>query len=442
MAKQQPWIQVGNRWEQDLGFMTQFYASFAVPEGEAMHWMIASAVDYKHYGPSIDMERTIRAAWVELRYKFPVLGARVVDMKKIYEIPNNAALAAWLASSFHVHHDESVEDVFQRLRKTSYITLHVFPSSNQLMIAGSHTYVDGRGILYLFDAFFSTIATPGTFQFGDEHTRLPLTEDTLLGVTPVLSVADHENGLKVLAKFQQDAPIRMPVADMQQIPTGFVRQESKLSTATTTAIINACKQRDYTVTSAWHAALMLAVSKIQAAAGGNGTTYATFALYDLRQYFPESFESRSQPVSCYHGGLPLRVEPGSRSFDDISKEIRKGYLAEFQPHNLGTQPAMLSILPQIFAKGPPPSSAPVPSSLGIIDHYLGHSFGPHWEVDNVWVGDTMLSAEIQAFIWTWKGQIVLSGSFNSTYYTNAEVQALLAGVEKQMLKGLGINMAP
>jgi hypothetical protein len=442
MAKQQPWIQAGNRWEQDLGCMTKFYASIAPPEGQVMHWMVASAVDYRYHGPNIEMEETLRTAWVELRYKFPALGAQVVDMKKIYETPDDTVLAAWLASSFRVHQDETVEGVFQGLCNTPYITLHYFPSSSQLLIAGAHTYLDGRGALYLFDALFSTIANPGNFKFGDEHSRLSLTEDTLLGLPPVLSEADHERAGMALGQLQQDKPIRMPVANVQQTPKGSARQELKLSTSTSDAVIKACKQRGYTVTSAWHTAIVFAVSQIQAASREDGTTYTSFTNYDLRQYFPASFEPRSQPVSCYHGAVPLRIELGSKSFDEVSAAIKKSYMAEFQPNNIGTLPAMAGMLPPAFAKGPPPSSTPVLSSLGVVDQFLSHSFGPHWEVENIWVADTMLSAEIEAFLWTWKGQIVLSGSFNSAYYTNAEVRAFLERVEGEMIRGLGVTVAP
>lgn len=99
-----------------------------------MHWMIAGAVDIRYNGPKIDMEEALRKAWVEMRYKFPALGASVVDSKKVYETPDDKTLAAWLASSFRVHHQKTVEDTFKRLSNLPYITLNFFPSSNQLMI--------------------------------------------------------------------------------------------------------------------------------------------------------------------------------------------------------------------------------------------------------------------------------------------------------------------
>lgn len=230
----------------------------------------------------------------------------------------------------------------------------------------------------------------------------------------------------------------MPVKNMQQPPAGNAREQLKLSVALSDAVTKTCKERGFTVTSAWHTAVVRAVSEIQAAAGETGTTYASFTNYDLRPYFPASFNPRRQPISCYHVGAPLRVTPEGKSFDDISKEIRETYMTQCQPENILVFPAIGKMALQLFASGPPPSSTPVLSSLGIVDRFLSHSFGPHWEVDNIWVADSMLSAEIEAFLWAWKGQIVLSGSFNLAYYTYAEVQDFLLQTKEEMLNGLGI----
>jgi hypothetical protein len=307
------------------------------------------------------------------------------------------------------------------------------------MITTAHTYLDGRGILYLFDALFSIIASPSTFSFGSEHSRLPLSEDTLLGVPPVPTEENIQRAATTLRRFIHDKPIRMPVKDMQQIPGDSDRQELRLSVAISDAVVKACKQRGYTVTYAWHAAIVNAVLKIQAATGEPGTTYTSFVNYDLRKYFPATFDPRSQPISCYHSGTPLQVKPEGKSFDQISNALRETYQTEFISINVRSLPTMVDMMLPTFASGgPPPSSTPVLSSLGIVEQFLGHSFGPHWKVDDVWVADIMMSAEIEAFLWTWKGQIVLSGSFNLAYYSKAEVQAFLARVKGELLGGLGI----
>lgn len=56
----------------------------------------------------------------------------------------------------------------------------------------------------------------------------------------------------------------------------------------------------------------------------------------------------------------------------------------------------------------------------------------------MWLADTMMTAEIEAFLWTWKGQMVLSGSFNLAYYTKEEVQRWLLQIKEELFEGLDI----
>ncbi|KAH6866166.1 hypothetical protein B0T10DRAFT_569678 [Thelonectria olida] len=106
--------------------------------------------------------------------------------------------------------------------------MHFFPQSNDLMITAAYTYLDGRGTLYHYNAFFSSLIDPATFKFGDEAMRLPIFEDELLSLPKSPSETDEQNAATVLGLFVQEYPIGMPMKSNQQEPSGSSRQELKL----------------------------------------------------------------------------------------------------------------------------------------------------------------------------------------------------------------------
>ncbi|KAJ2971816.1 hypothetical protein NQ176_g7512 [Zarea fungicola] len=438
MTAKHPWEYKNGRWEQDAGFMTRFYASITPAVGQPMHWMIASVVKFQYKGDSRNVGDVLRNAWLEMRHKFPVIASQVVGSKKVYEIANDHTLAAWLESSFRVK-TGTVNDAFKTMTNVPYITLNYFPASNEIMIASPHTYADGRGLLYLVDAFFAAASNPGTFKFGDEHARLPPNEDTLLSLPEVITEGHYQKAGQTLGLLMQSDPIRMPVEDMTVPPGEVSREELKISAPLSGRIVAACKDRGYTVTSAWHTAVVLAVAKLQAAAGQVGKVYSSFSNYDLRSVFPSSFEPRHQPISCYHTGLPLAVTPEGKSFDAISSEIRSVYKTALSVETAASFPAVSKLAIDAFSAGLPPSSTPVLSSIGVLERFMGHSFGSEWEIEDFWMADCMLSAEVEMFLWAWKGQVVLSGSFNLAYYTNDQVAELLQNVKQELLNGLAIS---
>lgn len=63
-----------------------------------------------------------------------------------------------------------------------------------------------------------------------------------------------------------------------------------------------------------------------------------------------------------------------------------------------------------------------------------------WEIEDVWVADTMMTPEIEAFSWTWGGRMVLSECWNAAYYGEEDVTALLMKTVEFLGTGLEIEM--
>jgi hypothetical protein len=250
--------------------MEKFYTLFSVPPGQPLHLNIFTVVKFKYTGPSIDMEEALRAAWTKMRHLFPTIASRVASdnagqQTMVYDSPSPAELEAWLEESFVFHDAITAAEIASNIVSRSCITLHYCPSSSELLLQAEHTYMDGRGTLYLLDSFFEALAHPEQNEtFGDEVKSLPLALDDLIGWSECPSEEDRQLGLIMAGEYANPNPICLPVADIHLPPGNNLRCTVTLNEATTTAVIQRCKELRITVTPAWHAAIALATRDIQA----------------------------------------------------------------------------------------------------------------------------------------------------------------------------------
>ncbi|KPM43912.1 hypothetical protein AK830_g2614 [Neonectria ditissima] len=435
----QPWTRTGNAWQRSTGGMESFYASITTPDGQVGHWIICCVVQFEYLGQPIDLEKTLRDGWISLRHKYPGLASTVSGNTRVCEAPEEANIDEWTKKTFRVDEDTTAEQLFARLRSISSITLHYLPKTRELVINAPHSLIDGRGVIYLYNALFSQLANPqGTTG---NITGLPPTENKLLGLNSVSSEQNIQAAQNLLSRFANPKlPVRMPNVNFDQTPGDAARAQLKIPSGATAAIVAACKERGFTVTAAWHAALILAVREIQAAAGEDGSAFTTFTNFDLRRWFPESFDAAGIFAGPYHIALPVSVDLDGKEFVEIARDLSKNYKdpMAFAQGDLNFIPPTIAACEEIFKMGPAPSSTPVLSSMGVIDNYLKRNQGD-WKICEYWLADTMLSAEIQSFLWTWREELVLSGSYNAAYYETQEVDRFLEAIKEKLLQGLGIE---
>lgn len=88
----------------------------------------------------------------------------------------------------------------------------------------------------------------------------------------------------------------------------------------------------------------------------------------------------------------------------------------------------------------PPSSTPSLSSMGVVEELLAREYGD-WELTDFWISSTMLTGDIQMYLWTFRGRMTFSVCYNEGFYDIQEVNALLEETKRQLLAGLGIQQA-
>ncbi|RYP91231.1 hypothetical protein DL770_002623 [Monosporascus sp. CRB-9-2] len=167
--------------------------------------------------------------------------------------------------------------------------------------------------------------------------------------------------------------------------------ELKFSTRDTSAILQACKRKKFTLAAVWHAATSLATRDIQAQAEADGGG--------------DGRDDDAYTVSNHHTVLPVVVEPGEgRTFDELAGELTAFYRRGISqpPGAWGALRPMIEEITPLFASGDMTDTTPAVSSLGNIDPYIRRRY------------------------------------YNSGFYTPHGVQAFHERVTQTMIEGLGL----
>lgn len=266
MAAAYPWTEQDGVWRRKLGSMESFYLTLASPEGEAVHWMIGCCVSIAYTGKrSVDVENALRQAWKDMRHDFPNIAASIDPSTEEMVVGSDepATVEEWLQKSFQVHDGVAADELFSAFKSQFSITLHFLRDANELVVQAPHCLIDGRGILYLYHALFTALSRQSEdHSNGKLDTRPPnLTKpyDEWLGVSARPSEKNVKDAEGIFQRFAQDKPIMLPGVDFGCKPRIAVHKDLRLSEESTRAIVEACKRKGVTVTTAWHAALAMAV---------------------------------------------------------------------------------------------------------------------------------------------------------------------------------------
>ncbi|RYP35623.1 hypothetical protein DL767_003735 [Monosporascus sp. MG133] len=235
----------------------------------------------------------------------------------------------------------------------------------------------------------------------------------------------------MLEPLSSGEPISMP-ADVNASPGRNFSADLKFSIRDTSAILQACKRKKFTLTAVWHAAMALATRDIQAQAGRAGTN---------RPGGGDDPGDDAYTVSNHHTVLPVVVEPGEgRTFDDLADELTAFYRRGISepPGVWGALRPMIEEITPLFASGDMTDTTPAVSSLGNVDPYIRRRYGTNWEVEDVRFGDTATGPWLEGFLWAWRDRLILCSCYNSGFYTSRDVQAFHERVAQTMVEGLGL----
>ncbi|CAJ2509748.1 Uu.00g056480.m01.CDS01 [Anthostomella pinea] len=439
------WKQVGDHFEQEYGFQEQLYANIAVPPGQRGLFLGGSYVSFKYTGAEKDVTPLFRQAWVQMRHRYPAIAASATKRGKVYKSPNKKELEEWLEHTFKVSPEKTSAELFRDMRKTTHVTLNYLPECNELFMQSEHLHLDGGGVMCLWDDFFQAVVAPKEVVFGDEVPRLPPRSDDLLDLKEKTPGRGQEVAMSMLAPLDvgEGEAICMPV-DVTRAPSRCFTAEYKFDLRTSTAILQACKNRQVTVTAAWHAAMAIATRNVQAGVTGRpGTKFAGFTNFNLRGYFPKSADSYTGTVGNHYTILPFVVEPEAYSFDETARRLTAFYRRGLngQPDIWAAlQPMIETVFPDVTA--PLTDTTPAVSSLGNISQFIRTKYGSEWEIRDVWAADTVTGPWIDCFLWAWRDKLVICSSYNTGFYTPGDVEGFNEKIAYELMQGLGLYDQP
>lgn len=133
------------------------------------HYSLSISARFDMAASLKDTVNALRHAWKTMRYDHPQLACFAYEEKKVYEVPDDVALDAWLDETFIVEPVwTTTEELLASLRPSALATLHFVPRTSEIIIHSSHWRMDFLGGLSFLQNFFTAAAKPRQVQFGDE----------------------------------------------------------------------------------------------------------------------------------------------------------------------------------------------------------------------------------------------------------------------------------
>jgi hypothetical protein len=231
------------------------------------HYFISTAIKLKEISSEIELRR----AWKALRFQYPQIAALPDSSgsRFTYTVPSPEDIETWMRDTFIVASEtSSVSTLYSTLTPSPLFKLYYLPHSKNILFRTPHCRIDGTGIRQLQDVYLR-ILTDGPVDYvfdGSEGSRLLPSLDEAASVTQETTPEIRRAVGEELGIFTAGQPsISIPTlpnalpATTREYRIELTREyRIELPADLTCRIISACKARGLTVTTAAHAALVIA----------------------------------------------------------------------------------------------------------------------------------------------------------------------------------------
>ena len=441
------WKQTSDtRWERPLDGLEKYFTVTGDISGRFANgretYTIFSVVKVEL--DAADPESALRHAWKQIRHEQPQIATTFEGNNKVYHVPDDKALDEWLASTFIVSSASDAEELHQNVtdRPITQAVLYYLPKSSELVFRGHHHTIDGTGVMLLWDCFLKALASPAeNIKFGDETARLAPTMEEVLGFPEQPTQEVSEKATSMFMAWASSIPGIGPVSKIGVAPPGKCQNaEVVLPTKTTEAIVQACKAKGISVTSAIHAAYVGAVVKY-ADPNAKLDEYVAVNQFNLRPYLPEPYNSSKYAVSVYYSPLPYTLALPA-AYDDVARSLQDYYQSMFKK-----DPQMLELRGHFMRSAaaavatPEFLSAPVSrdaivSSLGVAERYMQREYGNGIKVRDFRFGVDVVLSMSMLFVYTFQDQLRLVYSFNDGFEEPADIQKYLEETQEILAREL------
>ncbi|RAL02639.1 uncharacterized protein BO80DRAFT_433447 [Aspergillus ibericus CBS 121593] len=258
------WSQVSpRRWERRIDGLDGFCAHIASVSASLYngqhHLTTFNKLQLELNMPAADLEASLKRAWIQLRSTFIVSVATDGD------------------------------ELHPTVPPIAQTTLYYLPTTSELILRAPHHLLDGTGIMRLWDRFLGILVSPPEatkITFPDEPSWLPPSLSEVLGVPDEPTPEQRAMIMEMFRPYQEHGPGIGPISNLGSRPAGYCRH-AKLVVPPhiTQAIIQACKAKGISVSSAIQAAYIQTI-KQHADPNHPSSHYITTAQFNVRPYLP------------------------------------------------------------------------------------------------------------------------------------------------------------
>lgn len=442
-------------YQRALDDLERFYVWVGSPRSKEkkQNWHVSSGIKLNINRP--DLVEDLRKVWLATRYKHPGIAAVIEDSTWTYRAGSDPhEIEAWLQETFQVHRTPlTARELWseEELRGNERLALHVLPNTQEIMVRGPHTHLDGFGYMKVLRSIIEGLADPPKdTKFNDEAKNLqpPL---ALTCQTVPYSAHEKMRWESMLQNFRQSFPTTHLHTTNPTDPAGVSRSQWLVFNEKDTLKIQiTLRKLNIPLVGACQAAVSLA-----ARAHGHGedkyTSHATFGLYSAREYVRPSINP-DELTGPHVVGMPI-VVPLHSTFIETAREASR-VLAEGKGDKfaLAVSPLWTSDIPKVL--GPPsPADWPMPadaqlSFTGPVGSHLPEQLedknaaGERIECVDFWATLDMVSANIVVPTAIFRGKLTFNLGYNEAYHTEESVKKFLELVGKHFAEGLELELKP
>ncbi|PYI00258.1 hypothetical protein BO78DRAFT_330505 [Aspergillus sclerotiicarbonarius CBS 121057] len=433
------WPQISpTRWERSLTGLEEYlilYASLSTTVSTTnQHFTTFSKVTVDINLPNI--QSALKHAWKQMRSEEPDMATTIEGATKVYITPDEPTLQKWLDSTFIVTNITDADDLQRNGTFINQSTFYYLPNTSELVLRAQHHTINGVGILLWWDKFLLALLHPAPeITFGDEYRRLSVPLPEALGNNNPPTQEETEKATTQAMEYISGLPsIGMVSKASGQAPSPGKSQhiEYRFSPELTGAMVQGCKRRGISVTSAVHAAYGMVLMK-HADPKSTTSRYTTINLFNLRDYLPERY--RKVAATNHLTTLPFSIHlpvDFTRFVRELNKSYRSGIRENPEVLELvgAYNKVLIGMLKTLDAQAMLVPTDSCISSLGIVEKYLQRSYG-----SVVTVKDYKLTVDVvlgfdALHVSSFMDELRLVYSFNDGYEEPGMIRAYLDDVER------------
>ncbi|KAF2679522.1 hypothetical protein K458DRAFT_490601 [Lentithecium fluviatile CBS 122367] len=424
------------------------------PHPDMEHWAINSTatIELGDGLPPSKFEAQLRHAWGHLRFQHPSLAARIAEdqISLVYEVPEPKDFENWISRTFIVARDAaSAAEFMHTLKPSPYASLIYVPKTCEVLGHTSHWRSDGFGVFHLLNDLLNLVVKddltdPTSLPWGAEVVRLAPTIEDAAGLSPTATEEQSTLGKSLVQTFISTAGgigIQY-MGDASTPPGRTVSTQAVLSTKTTKDVVDACKSRGLTVTSAAHASVA-AANWALAGSDRAKTHYTSTIRWSLRRFLPSQFSGPSYASAIATTGWMDKVEEG-KEWSDYAEHYNALYRNSLSKEYVDAHRAYAVRLVALVKSLPPnlPIQSDVDiSSMGIVEALIKRTYGSRDNsiaVTAISLGIENLSRQGSCYVWTFRDQLNLRVIYNEAYHEREKMERFIRTVKESLLGGLGV----